>query len=57
VTGEILAAWEAGFSVPLAGHDREWARENMAVFRRKAAECDEDFVELVKELEARADFQ
>lgn len=57
VTGEILSSWEAGFQVPLAGHDREWARENMEAFREKALAGDEDFVELIRELESREEFQ
>lgn len=50
--GAIVAGTEAGFSIPPAGGDKEWLKENMDAFRRKA-EGDEDFRDMVEEVEER----
>lgn len=57
IFGDITAVWEAGFTVPPAGQDAQWAKENMGAFKAKAAEGDEDFADLVEELGSRAAFQ
>lgn len=57
VLGDITAAWEAGFAVPPAGQDAQWARDNMAAFREKADGGDEDFADLVEELKTRDEFK
>ncbi|KAK6085215.1 hypothetical protein SCUP234_02155 [Seiridium cupressi] len=57
IFGDIVAAWEAGFAVPTAGHDAEWARENMGAFKEKAQDGDEDFADLVDELSERDEFK
>ncbi|GAB7361632.1 hypothetical protein MBLNU230_g1683t1 [Neophaeotheca triangularis] len=53
VVGGILAGREHGFALPEAGQDVEWLRENMGEFERRAAEGDEEMVELVKEVKGR----
>jgi hypothetical protein len=57
VLGDITAAWEAGFAVPPAGQDAQWARDNMAAFRETADGGDEDFADLVEELKTRNEFK
>lgn len=57
VLGDITAAWEAGFAVPTAGQDAQWARDNMAAFKQRASGGDADFADLVAELESREEFK
>ncbi|KAM0811557.1 hypothetical protein AB5N19_11913 [Seiridium cardinale] len=57
IFGDIVAAWEAGFAVPTAGHDAEWARENLDAFKEKAQDGDEDFADLIDELSERDEFK
>ncbi|ETS73806.1 hypothetical protein PFICI_14752 [Pestalotiopsis fici W106-1] len=57
ILGDITAAWEAGFTVPPAGQDAQWAKENMAAFQDKANNGDEDFADLVEELKTRDEFK
>lgn len=53
VLGDIAAGWEAGFDIPEAGKDGEWLAENMGAFKARAEGGEEEFVELVKEVEER----
>lgn len=53
VLGDIAAGMEAGFSIPEAGKDGEWLAENMGAFKARAEAGEEEFVELVKEVEER----
>ena len=53
VLGDIVAGMEAGFSIPQAGKDGEWLAENMGAFKARAEAGEEEFVELVKEVEER----
>jgi phenylpyruvate tautomerase PptA (4-oxalocrotonate tautomerase family) len=53
VLGDIVAGMEAGFVVPEAGKDEEWLAENMGAFKARAEAGEEEFVELVKEVEDR----
>jgi phenylpyruvate tautomerase PptA (4-oxalocrotonate tautomerase family) len=53
VLGDLVAGMEAGFTVPEAGKDGEWLAENMPAFRARAENGEEDFVDLVKEVEER----
>ena len=53
VLGDIEAGMEAGFAIPEAGKDGEWLAENMGAFKARAEEGDEDFKDLVKEVEER----
>lgn len=53
VLGDIAAGMEAGFSIPEAGKDGEWLAENMNAFKARAEAGEEEFVELVKEVEER----
>jgi phenylpyruvate tautomerase PptA (4-oxalocrotonate tautomerase family) len=45
---------EAGFELPVAGTDRDWLRRNWSQFQQKAKDGEEEFVELVKDVEERA---
>jgi hypothetical protein len=56
ITGELIAGTEAGIVIPSAGHDLEWAAENMEIFKAKAAAGDQDFVELLAEMNGRPEF-
>jgi len=51
VMGALTTAVECGIARPRVGEEEEWLKKNMAEFRRLAAAGDEDFVELVQELE------
>lgn len=44
---------EAGFFLPPAGGDGEWIARNWEAFRARAAQGEEEFGDLVKEVEAR----
>lgn len=56
IVGGLISAYEAGFVIPPAGQDVEWAKKNMDAFKKKAAEGDEDFRALVEDLESRKEF-
>ncbi|KAG9234846.1 hypothetical protein BJ875DRAFT_530670 [Amylocarpus encephaloides] len=53
VTGGVLAALEAGFIVPQAGKEKEWALGNMEAFKQKARGGDKDIAGLLEELQSR----
>jgi phenylpyruvate tautomerase PptA (4-oxalocrotonate tautomerase family) len=53
ILGDIAAGMEAGFVIPQAGKDGEWLAENMGAFKARAEAGEEEFVELVKEVEDR----
>ncbi|KAF2723869.1 hypothetical protein K431DRAFT_282561 [Polychaeton citri CBS 116435] len=53
VTGSILGGIEAGFRIPAAGEDVTWLQKNWEGFVKKAQAGDEDFKELVREVEER----
>ncbi|KAJ7223440.1 hypothetical protein GGX14DRAFT_427471 [Mycena pura] len=57
IVGEIITASEAGFAVPTAGSDQAWVKQNLAAFKAKAREGDQDFVDLLAELESRPEFK
>ncbi|KAH6658000.1 hypothetical protein BKA67DRAFT_656232 [Truncatella angustata] len=57
IFGDIVAGWEAGFAIPSAGQDAQWARDNLEAFKEKARAGDEDFEDLVHELSTREEFQ
>lgn len=42
-----------GFSLPVAGEDGKWIRENMKDFERLAGDGDEEMRDLVEEIGAR----
>ena len=48
-----MAALEAGLTLPPAGEDRYWLKENMTVFKKKAEEGSEEFQDLVQEVKKR----
>jgi len=56
VLGSIVAGWEAGFPLPQAGEDKQWLRENMEEFEKRA-EGDEDFRGLVEEVGRRGELR
>ena len=51
--GAITAVYEAGFMMPEAGGDRDWVRENLEAFEKRAREGDEEFAEMVGECRER----
>ena len=51
--GDIIGGLEAGFVLPPAGGDVEWLHQNWEAFNFKADDGDEEFKELVKEVEVR----
>lgn len=53
VIGGLIAGREAGFEIPAAGKDGEWLAENLGAFKARAEEGQEEFVDLVKEIEER----
>ena len=53
ITGGILTALEAGFIVPKAGKEKEWAMANMEAFKQRAKEGDKDIAGLLEELQRR----
>lgn len=57
ILGDLIAGFEAGFELPPAGGDAKWLEEHYRNFERKAHEGDEDFADLVKELEERRDLK
>ncbi|KAB8364838.1 hypothetical protein FH972_024701 [Carpinus fangiana] len=56
IIGGLISAWEAGFTVAPAGQDVQWAKDHMEEFKKRAADGDEDFRDLVEDLEGRAEF-
>lgn len=44
---------EAGFMRPAAGGEGEWLKQNWRAFMEKAANGEEEFVDLVKDVEER----
>ncbi|GAB7350764.1 hypothetical protein MBLNU459_g1308t1 [Dothideomycetes sp. NU459] len=51
--GAIVAGTEAGFSIPPAGGDKQWLKDNLEAFKQKADGGDEDFQDMVKEITER----
>lgn len=57
VVGGIVAGMEAGFALPAAGQDTQWTKDNLAEFRKRAEAGDEEFVDVLKEVETRSVFK
>ncbi|KAF9878910.1 hypothetical protein CkaCkLH20_03810 [Colletotrichum karsti] len=57
ITGELIAGMKASFSVPLAGDELAWAQENYSDFKERADAGDEDFVDLIAELQTWPGFK
>jgi len=53
VLGALTTAVECGIARPRVGEEEEWLATNMDEFRRLAAEGDDDFKELVREVDSR----
>ncbi|KAI7479632.1 hypothetical protein KC351_g7437, partial [Hortaea werneckii] len=53
ICGEILGGMEAGFFLPEAGGDKAWIERNWGAFRERAEQGEEEFGELVREVEER----
>ncbi|KAK5049459.1 hypothetical protein LTR84_004388 [Exophiala bonariae] len=51
VLGALTTAVECGIARPRVGEEEEWLKINMEEFRNLARRGDEDFVELVRELD------
>jgi hypothetical protein len=57
ILGDIVAGMEAGFAVPPAGEDKQWLKDNLAAFRERAESGDEDFKDVVNEIQERLVFK
>lgn len=55
VMGGMVAGSEAGFSIPAAGKDQEWFKENIKAFQAKAKAGDVEFAEMLKEMGVEMD--
>ncbi|RFU82118.1 hypothetical protein TARUN_60 [Trichoderma arundinaceum] len=53
VNGSLTQALEAGIGRPKTGEEDAWIEANMPHFKELAAAGNEDFIELMKELEAK----
>ncbi|KAK1955855.1 hypothetical protein LY78DRAFT_697507 [Colletotrichum sublineola] len=53
VLGALTTALEAGIGRPKTGEEDEWVQANMEQFRELAAAGDEDYIELLRELDGR----
>ncbi len=53
IMGDIVAGWEQGFSIPEAGGDAAWLKENMEEFERRADAGDAAMRGLVEEVRGR----
>lgn len=53
VMGGLVAAMEAGFVIPAAGGDAQWLRDHWEVFKAKADQGEQEFVELVRDARDR----
>ncbi|GAB1733883.1 hypothetical protein NU195Hw_g7658t1, partial [Hortaea werneckii] len=53
ICGEILGGMEAGFFLPEAGGDLGWIERNWDAFRQRAERGEEEFGELVREVQDR----
>ncbi|KAM3453973.1 hypothetical protein MY4038_004681 [Beauveria bassiana] len=50
----IVTAREAGFTIPVAGEEAEWIREQLPVFKQLAGHGEASFVSLLSELQSKA---
>ena len=57
ITSELVAGMKVGFPVPAAGTEIEWAKKHFESFKERAALGDQDFVDYVKELEKKPEFE
>ncbi|KAI1495741.1 hypothetical protein F5X99DRAFT_108065 [Biscogniauxia marginata] len=53
IIGGIIAGLEHGFAIPEAGKDKEWIKNNLPEFQKKADEGITEFQELIKEIKER----
>jgi len=51
----MIAALENGVTIPGAGEEGNWLKDNMEEFKQRGDKGDQDFVDLVKEVEERED--
>ncbi|KAK1544518.1 hypothetical protein CPAR01_02020 [Colletotrichum paranaense] len=57
ITGELIAGLKASFPTPSAGDELAWAGENYAAFKERAEAGDEDFADLVAEIQSWPEFE
>ncbi|KAI9818046.1 MAG: hypothetical protein M1827_000670 [Pycnora praestabilis] len=57
VMGALTTAIEDGIARPAVGEEREWVRANIKQLKRKADEGDEDYQEVIREIEERENLQ
>jgi hypothetical protein len=53
VQGIIAAGWEQGVMIPESGNDRDWLKEHLADFKKRADSGEEEMKELVEDIETR----
>lgn len=51
--GDIVAGYEHGVSLPPAGGDKIWLKNNMPYSERRAAEGNEEMKDLIEEVKRR----
>lgn len=49
----MTAGWEAGFTMPSAGQDVQWLKDNWQAFEEKAKAGDEDFADMLVDIKQR----
>ncbi|KAJ5690792.1 hypothetical protein N7462_005184 [Penicillium macrosclerotiorum] len=53
VMGALTTALEAGIARPKTGEEQEWLITNRSTFEELAKQGDEDFIDLLEELDAQ----
>ena len=53
----LIAIREGGMTIPDAGKEGEWFKEKLPYIRERASKGNEDFAEMVKELDEREDLK
>ncbi|GIZ44097.1 hypothetical protein CKM354_000730600 [Cercospora kikuchii] len=53
ILGSMTAGWEAGFTMPSAGQDVQWLKDNWQAFEEKAKAGDEDFADMLIDIKQR----
>lgn len=55
--GGVITGLENGVALPSADNEASWLKENLAYFQEQAADGDEPFQDLLKELQVRPDLK
>ena len=57
ILGDIVAGYEFGMTIPPAGQDRDWMKDNMSTFQQRARDEGEPFVGAMRESMKRMDLE